>query len=341
MITFSNLWFLFVGGGLVALVAMAFVSRARRGRLLAAFLGGSRAARRLSGRDLLRLQFERIVLLGLASMAIATAAAGPRETSSEGEPKAAEPSQLRRVMVAIDVSSSMQDTDVSPTRVGAAARIAETLVESLEGAEVGLLLVAGKAYTLAPPTDDHRGLLYMLSGVTPTTTTPWDSGSRLSAGIREGVVQLAGTDSVPQEGVIVVISDAAMSEPDEDAIAAVRGAVASGIEVHTIGVGSRGPGEGAASDRNGAGGATEFREPLLRRLAQIGGGTYTDGMAGSTPVGPSAPVVGFSRANGGAPWNDGDLTFWLTSVALLLLLADGLLDGEVRIGWREPPRSAL
>ena len=119
MITFSNLWFLFVGGGLVALVAMAFVSRARRGRLLAAFLGGSRAARRLSGRDLLRLQFERIVLLGLASMAIATAAAGPRETSSEGEPKAAEPSQLRRVMVAIDVSSSMQDTDVSPTRVGA------------------------------------------------------------------------------------------------------------------------------------------------------------------------------------------------------------------------------
>ena len=112
----------------------------------------------------------------------------------------------------------------------------------------------------------------MLSGVTPTTTTPWDSGSRLSAGIREGVAQLAGTDSVPQEGVIVVISDAAMSEPDEDAIAAVRGAVASGIEVHTIGVGSRGPGEGAASDRNGAGGATEFREPLLRRLAQIGGG---------------------------------------------------------------------
>ena len=329
MITFSNPWFLVVGIALVVLVAMAFVKRARRGLLLATFLGGSRAAHRLSGHHLLRLQFERIVLLGLASLAIAAAAAGPRWAPSVGEAEPSGDPQVRSVVLAIDVSSSMQETDVSPTRLGAAVRVAKALVESLEEWEVGLVLHAGKAYTLTPPTRDHRGLLYLLRGVTPTTATPWDRGSRLSAGIREGVAQLAG-DSIRHEERIIVISDAAMSESEEEAVAAVRSAVASGIQVHTIGVGSAGA--GAAS-------SAQFQEPLLRRLAQIGGGTYTDGTAGWAPSGAPGGLVGASSgATRGAPWNAGGLIFWLTAAALVLVFADGLLDGEFGIKRRGPSR---
>ena len=326
VITLANPWFLFAGVALVALMTSAFASRARRARSLAAFLGGSRAAHRLSGHDLHRLQIERIVLLALASLSIAAAAAGPRVAPSVSEAEPADAGQLRSVMVAIDVSASMQDTDVSPTRLGAAVRIARTLVESMEGSEVGLVLHAGKAYTLTPPTLDHRGVLYLLRGVTPTTVTPWDLGSRLSAGIREGVAQLAGADSVGRGGMIILISDAAMSESDEEAVAAVRGAVANGIQVHTIGVGS---------DGAGATGSAEFRELLLRRLAQIGGGTYTDGALDGTPVALSRGLNGRSPgATRRAPWNTGDLTFWLTAAALLLVFVDGLLDGDVRRAGR-------
>lgn len=333
MITFTNPWFLFVGVALAALITSAFASRARRGRLLVAFLGGDRAAQRLSGHDLRRMHFERISLLVLASLAMASAAAGPRVVAPAAEPELADAPRVQRVMVAIDVSASMQDTDVSPTRLGSAVRIARTLVESMDGSEVGLVLHAGKAYTLTPPTHDHRGVLYLLRGVTPTTVTPWDRGASLAAGIREGVVQLAGADSVGHEGMIILISDAGTSESGgEEAIAAVRGAVASGIQVHTIGIGSVGA---------GATGSAAFGKPLLRRLAQIGGGTYTDGAPGGMALAVSRGLNGGSSGvTPGAPWNTGDPTFWLTAAALLLVFVDGLLDGKPRRAGRRPSRRA-
>lgn len=330
--TFSSPGFLFVGVGLAALVTIAFVSRTRRGRRLVAFLGGRRAARRLAGRDLIRLQLERIVLLALAALAIGGAAAGPRGTPPEEGSASADAAPVRRVMVAIDVSSSMQETDISPTRLGSAVGIARALVESMDDAEIGLLLFAGKAYALTPPTRDHRGVHYLLRGVTPTTATPWDRESRLSSGIREGMAQLTVGDEAGREEMIVLISDAATSEPEEDAMAAARDAAASGIRVHTIGVGSR---------RSDVRDAVVFQEDVLRRIARAGNGTYTDGTA--EPFVPARSPESFnasSPAGRAAPWNGADVVLWLTSAALVLLLVDGLLDGQVRLRKPEPAGSA-
>lgn len=327
--TLSDPRFLIVGAALAALIAIAFARRARRARRLAAFLGGIRAARRLARDDLLRVQLERIALLALASLAIAVAAAGPRQPSSVAGAEPAAPSVPRSVMLAIDVSSSMQRTDVAPTRLAAAVRVAQELVASMENSEVGLLLLAGKAYTLSPPTFDHRGLRYLLTGVTPTTASPWDGGSRLSAGIREAVAQLTGADDPGRERSIVLISDAATSELEEDAASAAREAVASGVRLHTIGI---------APDVGGGPGAAE---PFLSRLARIGEGSYTEGVA-FTGAGDGTPAAlgGRGRVGLGTLWNEADATFWLTVCALLLVLLDGLLDGPVRLGGRGSVRGA-
>jgi hypothetical protein len=172
-------------------------AHAGRRRRLAEFLGGRRAVDRLSPSDLLRLRVERILLLGLGGLAAAFAAAEPRVTASliDGEPSGPPP---KDVVIAIDVSASMQAGDVPPTRLARAVQVADGLISELgDEHRVGLLLFAGTAYPLAPPTLDHQALRFILSGVVPTIASAQDPGSLISVGVREGVALLGYT---PVEG---------------------------------------------------------------------------------------------------------------------------------------------
>jgi len=214
------------------------------------------------------------------------------------------------------VSRSMQADDASTTRLGAALQLTGEMFEAMEeSTRVGLVLFAGEAYLLTPPTHDYRSMAYMLRGLTPATTSPWDSGSRMSAGVREAVVHLTEDEDLYGQRILVVLSDGAGEEDEQEVMDAVRAAVESGVIVHVVGVGMDPAGP---------------RESLLRQVAQLGRGMYTHGEVSPAlqgrfraPPAEAVPVGASSR------WANRDVTLWLAIMTLALLVADGLLEGRL------------
>ena len=361
-VTFLDPWFLQIGVGLSALVLVGLRSHAGRRRRLADFLGGRRAVQRLSRSNLYRLRVERALLLGIGGLALAAAAAEPHWSGSPELPP------VKSVILAIDVSASMQATDVAPTRLARATEVAGELLDALEDHRVGLLLFAGTGYPIAPPTRDHQALRFLLEGVTPTIASAWDPGSLLSAGIEEGIALLQrqtlltvepdgpAVDADPvareREGerLIVLLTDGEAGESDEDVSRAVEAAVEAGIGIHTIGVGTeQGAGMiiptsayqfgGPVLDATGAPSTSRLREPPLRALATTGGGRYANAGSGAqlrALMGELQTSESISERNPDEEtpgWARYDLPFLLGLGALVLILLESLLDVTLPERW--------
>jgi Ca-activated chloride channel family protein len=107
-----------------------------------------------------------------------------------------------RVMV-LDLSRSMNATDVTPTRlVRAREKIAE-LLERSGDLQTGLVVFAGDAFAVAPLTDDHRTLVSILPVLEPDVMP--SQGSRIDFGLQHARRLLKGGGV--SDGEVVVVSD--------------------------------------------------------------------------------------------------------------------------------------
>ncbi len=306
---------------------------------------------RLSRSDLSRRGMGRAVLLGLAGLALATAAAGPRWLEAP-EPVA----PVSDVVLAIDVSASMQARDEDPDRLAQAVAVADRMLDALDGQEVGLLIFAGKTYPLAPPTLDHDALRFLLRGITPTTATAYDPGTLLSLAITDAVSLLQSTPAdssaaaaaQPPAGrkLVLLIGDGDTGEPDAPVGSAVRAARDGGVTIHTVGVGTeRGAGMSLASgayqqggpvlDAGGAPARSRLREPLLRQIASSGGGRYAladspdDLAALESDLRALAQLPAPDVAPDLPPWTRYDVPFLLGVLALALVAVESLLGASL------------
>jgi Ca-activated chloride channel family protein len=347
---FTDSSLLFIGGALTGLILVGLWSHGVRRRRLAQFLGGRPALDRFSRSDMYRFGVRRVLLLGLAGVALAGAAADPHRTDA---PEALAP--VKKVILAIDVSASMQATDASPTRLARAVSVAGRLVDDLEGHEVGLLLYAGRSYPLAPPTRDLNAIRFLLSGVSPTIASSYDPGTLMSEATVAATVLLAWeTDSTaldqpadpPPEQMIIFVSDGDSAEPEEAVIEAIGVVREAGIAVHAVGIGTeagagmvmpRGTYQmgGAILDANGQPALSRLNSSILGRIASEGGGRYVNGESLEDldaldadlrrPTVPPEPDPDDSTP----AWASYDLPFLLGALALALILLESLFDVTV------------
>ena len=357
-----------LGLGLTALILVGLWGHLSRRRRLAEYLGGQKAVDRLSRSNLYRVRLERALLLGLSGLALSLAAAEPRwsEAPEPGPP-------VNQVIIAIDVSASMQASDVSPTRLARAVGVANELLNGLEEHRVGLLLFAGTGYPLAPPTFDHEVLRFLLQGVTPTIASALDPGTLISAGIEESIALLGrearvtaeveggSADAVerallPGERHVVLIGDGETGENDEGVVDVVGLALEVGVGIHTVGVGTSVGGGmimpagtyqlgGPVRDAAGVRGVSRLQEPLLREVAVTGGGEYASADSESQVRGLGARLAEPGAASetnldeGVPPWARYDAAFVLGLTALIFVLMESLLDmpvpGCLRPGTRK------
>lgn len=331
-----------IGLALTALILMGLWSHRGRRRRLAEFLGGPRAVERVSRSNLYRLRLERVLLLGGAGLAIAMASAEPRWIiAPDQEPP------TKNVIIALDVSASMQATDVSPTRLARGVEVASDLVAALEAHRVGLLLFAGTGYPLAPPTYDHDAIRFLLGGVTPTIASQYDPGTLMSVGIDESIALLKRPTLVQMETpgpeIIVVIGDGDTGADDEGVTAALERAEEAGVQIHTIGVGTEeGSGMimpagtyqvgGPVVDVTGERAIARFGESLLQEVAEEGNGIYVNVDQNrdlrdlqAELVDPSAEFTD-NPEEAPPPWTRYDLAYLLGLAALLFVISESLLD---------------
>jgi Ca-activated chloride channel homolog len=184
------------------------------------------------------------------------------------------PHKGRDVIIAMDVSRSMLATDVAPTRLQRAKLLAEDLVSELGGDRLGLVAFAGSAFLQAPLTLDHGAVLSAVDEL-DTDLIP-KGGSNIAAAIRTCEEAFGKAEGFSR--AIVIISDG--EELDADGLAAAQQAVANGIRIFTVGVGSEegseiplGPGE-FVRDASGKIVQSRLDAARMKEIAEVTGGFY-------------------------------------------------------------------
>jgi Ca-activated chloride channel family protein len=169
-----------------------------------------------------------MLAFAVALIVLIAAAARPQRT-------VAVPVTDGAIMLANDVSSSMQSTDVAPSRLGAAQRAAERFVQRVPGPlGVGLLEFNQRPVVLQSPTTDHSLLITALRELHAGGHT--DVGDALLAALHS-LRSLPAKGGKHPPSAIVLISDG-YSTGGSDPLAAARQAAADHIPIYTVAVGT-------------------------------------------------------------------------------------------------------
>lgn len=180
------------------------------------------------------------------------------------------------IFIALDISSSMNATDISPTRLEKAKRFVESLIESRKGDQLGLILFAGNAYLQMPLTSDYAAAtLFVKSANTDMAGT---QGTAIGEAV--DLAKRSITDTEKAQRALIIITDG--EDHDEDALSKVSNAVDDGWNVFTVGVGTDEGGfvpvmsegrEEFKTDEEGNPVTTRINVSLLKEIADAGNGT--------------------------------------------------------------------
>lgn len=192
------------------------------------------------------------------------------------------------LVVAIDVSNSMECEDLRPSRMEAARRSMEQLIDKLRGDRLGIVVFAGEAFVQLPITTDRSAAKLFLNSVNPGSVGT--QGTAIGAAIE--LAQESFDPESPGSKAIIVITDGENHE--DDAEGAARTASAASIIVHTIGMGTpeggpipvrrNGQVTGFRKDPQGNTVVSRLNEPMLQRIAAEGGGAYVRASSGSSGI---------------------------------------------------------
>jgi Ca-activated chloride channel homolog len=178
------------------------------------------------------------------------------------------------LVVALDLSRSMDAADLSPSRLARAKLKLLSLLERRGGGQIGLVVFSAHAFTVTPLTTDVR-TIGALVGALSSDIMP-SSGSYVEAGLDRAASLLR--QSGVAGGEILLISDA---QPSPQALERARALRGEGITVHVLGVGTADgapipePDGGFLTDRSGRVVVPRLDAGSLRRVAEAGGGRFS------------------------------------------------------------------
>lgn len=185
------------------------------------------------------------------------------------------------IVIALDVSNSMNARDIRPDRLTAAKQGISGFIEKLHSDRLGLIVFAGEAYVQLPITTDFSAAKMFMNTIEPNIVPV--QGTAIGKAIE---LALNSFDDKPGKNkTIIVITDG--EDHDEDAVEWARKASEKNIFVHTIGLGSpsgapipvlsNGRDSGFKKDKEGNTVITKLNEDILREIATAGKGIFIRG----------------------------------------------------------------
>jgi len=246
--------------------------------ILAAFLFYLYRAKRLTSvfaRSMLNVSISlrrlKICCIALAIPLFALAALAPqwgevqREIENEGSD----------VLIALDVSRSMNAVDVGISRLERAKNAARRIAEYVSGGRIGLIVFAGEAFLLCPMTSDKGAFLMFLdsAGTDSVNLQGTDIGAVFNEAFR------VFSKRRENSKLLVLITD---GEDHEGSAAALDRFKELGVSVYCAGVG-RDSGafipagaSGYVTGKDGNPIRSARNAPYLKKLALDTGGSYFD-----------------------------------------------------------------
>lgn len=175
------------------------------------------------------------------------------------------------IMIALDISQSMQIQDFTPNRLEAAKEVARNFISGRIQDRIGLVVFAGDAFSLSPLTTDYDLLKSYLDDI----NFEMIESKGTAIGSAMAVVTNRMGESEAKSKVCILLSDGENTAGNIDPITAAELATAYGIKIYTIAVGKEGQvpyGKDFFGNPNMINSAID--ESTLRKLAEIGGGEF-------------------------------------------------------------------
>lgn len=175
-------------------------------------------------------------------------------------------SQGLDIMICLDVSKSMDATDMPPSRLLRAKLQTKAFLDKLKGDRVGIIAYAGKATLECPLTDDYESVSLVLSSL--TTDNVVQLGTDIGAALT-----LAEKSFLSSGGsnILLLISDG--EDLGSSAVTQAHRLSAAGVRIYTLGVGTP---EGSQITDPGTQRSTfsKLDTQTLEQIASAGGGRY-------------------------------------------------------------------
>ena len=260
---FAQPWWLVLLVPVAALVVGYLWAQKRRHRAALRFSNLAlleRVATRLPG-------WQRHIPAGLLAVALLLLTVGLAGPTAETKV----PRNRATVVLVIDVSLSMQSTDVSPTRLTAAQDAASTFVRGMPPTiNLGLESFAGTPAILVPPSTDREAVVSQIQTLKLAESTA--TGEALAAALNAidaFNAQIPGSEGGPPPARIVLMSDGKQTVgQDEFAVAARAGQ--RHIPISTISFGT----PYGSIDLDGRQIPVPVDDPSLQQVAQMSGGQF-------------------------------------------------------------------
>jgi Ca-activated chloride channel homolog len=216
-------------------------------------------------------KFQKTILLGVALFFLILAWINPQYGLKKEKQKV----EKSDIMIALDISNSMNATDISPSRMEKAKKLISEIIRARKGDQMGLILFAGGAYLQMPLTSD-----YAAAELFAKTANPGMAGTQGTA-IGEAIDLAMRSVKDDHQRALIILSDG--EDHDDDAVSQAGKAADAGWNVFTVGVGST---EGAfvpvindgreeyKMDEEGNPVKSAINESLLTEIADQGKGQY-------------------------------------------------------------------
>ena len=176
------------------------------------------------------------------------------------------------IMLAMDVSGSMQAMDFKQNRLEAAKDVAISFINNRPNDNIGMVTFAGESFTQCPLTTDHTVLLNMVQDLQMGVL---DDGTAIGMGLATAVNRLK--DSKAKSRVVILLTDGSNNMGDITPRMAADIARTFGIRVYTVGVGTRGEAPFPIQTEFGVriqNVPVDIDEPTLDGIAEVSGGKY-------------------------------------------------------------------
>jgi Ca-activated chloride channel homolog len=207
------------------------------------------------------------IVLALVMILMLVALARPQKTNEKVE----QWTEGIDIVLAIDISQSMQIEDFTPNRLEAAKTVARDFIKGRIQDRIGIVVFSGDAFSLAPLTTDYNLLNSYLNDVNFNMIE--NRGTAIGSAL--AVVTNRMRESESKSKVCILLSDGDNTAGNIDPITAAELAAAYGIKIYTILIGKEGlvPFQ---KDYFGRPNLVEntVDETTMRKIASIGSGEF-------------------------------------------------------------------
>jgi Ca-activated chloride channel family protein len=209
------------------------------------------------------------VLIVLSLLLLTVGLAGP--TAEQKVPR-----NRATVMMVIDVSLSMEATDVAPTRLKAAQDAATQFAQNMTpGINLGLISFAGTATVLVNPTTDRNGVIKAIENLKLAQSTATGEGIFAALQSVESFSSVVGGADGPPPARIVLMSDGKQTVPEDlyaarGGYTAAQAAKQAGVPISSISFGTT----HGSVDIDGKAQPVSVDDESLREIARLSGGDF-------------------------------------------------------------------